>query len=481
MTGAVVVFGSTGTTLTPDKAREPATDRLWRSRIEASVRRSREGTWADLAAVRCEGINARSCRSNSLAAVTGLRGVEGKSMFRISRMHSGGLTRKFRRGAVLTAAGGGLPGGMHPGVLPRVGQPGRLRGGLREEPRPALAARPVLDRAARPVAVRRPLRPRIPAGPARRPGRRGPLAGAPVARQPADRARSRGPATSTCWRTGSASGTRRGRTARSTPDLRGARQPGRGRNAAAVHTRRRRPRPPDGPSAVRRPAVPSAPPGTHLRRHRVRPGDAAEPTGHRAVGAPPAGSGTPGPGRGDRRRGPVGPKFRHEFRDRTLQRFVADTPSQTRAPGDAAAIPPPRPASSFKPAGIQSLPEGQGRVGAAAGPAGGAVPRIPPRAGASPQPRTQRPAGREGLTPRPCDVPWTRRQEDQMSEATRRADSIGSSRADRPRAFEPGAGRGALRHPRAHGSPSSTTRPRRVCPATPTRTWSPCSRRSRWP
>ena len=69
-----------------------------------------------------------------------------------------------------------------------MGQPGRLGGDLREEPRPALAAGHLLDRAPGAVPVRGPLRPGRAAGPARRRGDRGALAGAAVAQQPADRA-----------------------------------------------------------------------------------------------------------------------------------------------------------------------------------------------------------------------------------------------------------------------------------------------------
>ena len=62
-------------------------------------------------------------------------------MFRIRQKSPGrSLTRKLRRGAIL-ASWGGLSIGLLPRVLPRVGQPGCLRGGLREEPRPALAGR----------------------------------------------------------------------------------------------------------------------------------------------------------------------------------------------------------------------------------------------------------------------------------------------------------------------------------------------------
>ena len=81
-----------------------------------------------------------------------------------------------------------VAGRLHARVLPRVGQPGRLGSGLREEPRPAVADRHLLDRAAGAVAFRRPLRPGCAAGPARRRGDRGALARPAVAQQPADRA-----------------------------------------------------------------------------------------------------------------------------------------------------------------------------------------------------------------------------------------------------------------------------------------------------
>ena len=101
VTGAGVVFGSTGTTLTPDKSREPVTARLGRCADCGSCPTPEAGLdGPDRPSERRD--HERSCRSNSLSAVTGLRGVEGKSMFRISRNRSGVLTRQLRRGAILT-------------------------------------------------------------------------------------------------------------------------------------------------------------------------------------------------------------------------------------------------------------------------------------------------------------------------------------------------------------------------------------------
>ncbi len=71
-----------------------------------------------------------------------------------------------------------------PRVLPRVGQPGRLRGRLREEPRSPMAAGRVYHRAPGDVAVRRPVRPRVSPRASRRSRFRSPLARASVARSP---------------------------------------------------------------------------------------------------------------------------------------------------------------------------------------------------------------------------------------------------------------------------------------------------------
>ena len=98
---------------------------------------------------------------------------------------------RLGRAAILAALTVGVAGRLHPRVLPGVGQPGRLGSDLREEPRPAVAAGHLLDRAAGALAVRRPLRPGCAAGPARRRGDRGALAGPAVAQQPADRAGGR--------------------------------------------------------------------------------------------------------------------------------------------------------------------------------------------------------------------------------------------------------------------------------------------------
>ena len=101
---------------------------------------------------------------------------------------SGGRRAPARAGGHPRRPGRRVAGRLHPRVLPGVGQPGRLGSGLREEPRPAVAAGHLLDRAAGPVAVRRPLRPGCAAGPARRRRGRGTLARPAVAQQPADRA-----------------------------------------------------------------------------------------------------------------------------------------------------------------------------------------------------------------------------------------------------------------------------------------------------
>ena len=68
-------------------------------------------------------------------------------------------------GAALLGAGSGVPDRLRARVLPRVGQPGRLRGRLREEPRPPLAARPVLGRAPRAVPALQPYDPDRPPAP----------------------------------------------------------------------------------------------------------------------------------------------------------------------------------------------------------------------------------------------------------------------------------------------------------------------------
>ena len=143
-------------------------------------------------------------------------------------------------------------------VLPRMGQPGCLGGGLREEPRPPLAARPVLGRPPGDVAVRRPLRPRRPP---RAPGRlrhRGALAGAAVARQPPAHARR---------------GDRLPRHARDLAarhESRTRQTPARWRpprRSPAARCRRRSPRPPAG-SAV---AVPAAAPNSGTDRAGTSP------------------------------------------------------------------------------------------------------------------------------------------------------------------------------------------------------------------
>ncbi len=71
-----------------------------------------------------------------------------------------------------------------PRVLPRMGQPGRLRGCLREEPRSPMAAGHVYHRAPGDVAVRRPVRPRVSPRTSRRSHCRSPFTRASVARSP---------------------------------------------------------------------------------------------------------------------------------------------------------------------------------------------------------------------------------------------------------------------------------------------------------
>ena len=96
---------------------------------------------------------------------------------------STGPRRRAGRGGTRSA------GRLRSRVLPRVGQSGRRRGGLRKEPGPALAARPLYRRPARAGPLFQPLRPRpAPRAPGR-PRDPGDLARPAVARQPADHPR----------------------------------------------------------------------------------------------------------------------------------------------------------------------------------------------------------------------------------------------------------------------------------------------------
>ena len=77
------------------------------------------------------------------------------------------------------------PGRLRARVLPRVGESGRLRGDLREEPRPALAARPVLGRT--PAPSRATPTPTTPTGPRPRPTTSATEALSPVPQWPDNR------------------------------------------------------------------------------------------------------------------------------------------------------------------------------------------------------------------------------------------------------------------------------------------------------
>ena len=341
---------------------------------------------------------------------------------------------------------------MHPGVLPRVGQPGCLRGGLREEPRPALADRPVLDRTSCAVAVCGSLRSGIPPRSAGRPGRRGALAGSPVARQPPDRsgrghglprhdgrmdaerdqARAEGKINSTIYA-----------------------EPGNGGRGGTPQPSSP-PKPPGTPS----PFAPGAGTSSSPPSGASGPGSGVAPAPVPARSLPPGSlAGRSGRRRADRQ--DVAAESRHEFRDRS-QRFVANTLSE-RAPGKRR--PPsrlrgrPRVSSPGKPA----VPR-ESRMGRPAGlPAGGSLPRIQRR-----QPRQARPGNGRRFDQaamgcrRVRSFPWTRRRMKTRCRKRRGARSTGSSRRPGAASLHPGAGRRALERPHSQDSQVQRRGRRRV-------------------
>ena len=249
-----------------------------------------------------------------------------------------------RRAATLALLAAPRPDRLRPRVLPGVGQPGRLRGDLREEPRPALPDRRLLDRPALDVAVRRPLRPRLPPGPARRLRHPGPLAGPPVVDQPPDRPgrgdRLPGDARAVPVR------------AHGRPDRhgrqRGASAPyGASDDRARTPTCRPRPRRPARP--VRHPAE---------RRSGRRPAQHAAPSP--ATPAPArcrtsAPRSTPGPtsvsprGPRDRPRRPADPRGRIPRRPRATGRPPSPAPTRPATPAGVAAGPGPGPDDPGRP------------------------------------------------------------------------------------------------------------------------------------